>query len=736
MRHLIWLIFVFTQTVSAQTFPENGILYSHDYIPKIYITISPDSLEELYLEENWYFNYYYTAQFVFDSQGITDTIENIGFRFRGNTARDKIKKSFKISFNQYESGRRYRGVKKLNLNAETNDPSMIRSRTCWDLFRKLDVAGSRSNHVEVYVNGDYFGLYQNIEHIDNDFVEAYFGNNKGNLFKCTYPANLDYISSNSNDYKFTAHGNRIYELKTNEELDDYSNLAAFIGFLNNSNDEDFRCRFSEYFNVYNYLKIAAIDVLIGNWDGYLYNNNNFYLYENPLTNRIEYIPYDLDNTWGIDWMGPNWATRNIYNYHRWDQPRPLFTRLMAEPEYRDIFTWYIRNILENTYNTAEHRQNIENIHDFITASALSDPYRPLDFFFDEDDFLNALTQTAASHVKQSVLGFGDLREQKANEQLENTTIAPIVLDVKTDFSNLPEALSVTVYTDGPATNTAELVYSFNGIDQANISVTPIENTLSFLIAVPDEPVEFTYNIQLTGENALSRTAFCESKTIFLNQPEPQVVINELVSSNQTVIADEHGEYDDWIELYNAGDVAVNLSKYYFSDKPAAPLLWQLPDVTINPGSHLLFWADGQVGQGAMHTNFSIKAAGEQIYLFKMHNDELTLVDHVDMPAIPTDYSYGRETDGADDWIVFAIPTPNAQNQIVDGLDYVEKDALSVYPNPTQGAIYFTEYSKYRLSDLSGRKLKEGQGETMSLNELAAGIYLVELNGKVFKISKL
>lgn len=736
MRHLIWLVLIFAQSLSAQVFPGNGALYSHDHIPKIHIAINPDSLEDLYLQDNWYSDYYYTAEFVFESQGVTDSIENIGFRFRGNTSRQKIKKSFKISFNEYDSGRRYRGVKKLNLNAETNDPSMIRSRTCWDLFRELDVASSRSNHVEVYVNGNYYGLYQNIEHIDNDFVGAYFGNNKGNLYKCTYPANLDYISNNPNDYKLSPSDDRTYELKTNEELDDYSSLADFIIFLNQSDDEDFRCQFSEYFNVNNYLKIAAIDVLIGNWDGYLYNNNNFYLYENPLTNRIEYIPYDLDNTWGIDWMGPNWATRNIYNYHRGDEPRPLFTRLMAESDYRDIFTWYIRDILDNSYNTTQHQQNIENIHEFITASALSDPYRPLDFSFDENDFLNALTQTGASHVKKSVFGFGDLRKQKAYQQLENTSIAPIVMEVKTDFTNLPESFMVSVYTDGPVTNTAELIYSFNGIEQTGLNTSPVQNTLSFEVILPQDPVEVSYNIEVTGENALSRMVFCQSQTISINQLEPQVVINELVSSNQTVIADEHGDYDDWIELYNAGEVPVNLSKYYFSDKSAAPLLWQLPDVTMNPGSHLLFWADGQPEQGAMHTNFSVKAAGEHIYLFKKHNDDLTLVDHVDMPAIPTDYSYGRETDGAEDWMVFAIPTPNAPNQIVDGLGYVEKEALSVYPNPTIGTVYFSEFSDYRLSDLSGRVMHEGQGESISMHEYAAGIYVVEVNGKVFKISKL
>src|SRR5690606_26762263 len=243
-----------------------------------------------------------------------------------------------------------------------------RSRICWDMFHEFDVAAPRSNHVELYINGDYYGLYQNTEHIDEEFAATWFGNKKGNLYKCSYPANLDFVSNNPNDYKMAPFGERTYELKTNTEQDDYSKLAEFIRFLNQASDADFRCRYHEYFNVTQYLKIAAIDVLTGNWDGYIYNNNNYYLYENPLTGQIEYIPYDLDNTWGIDWLDRNWATRNIYNYDRSNEPRLLYSRLMDEPEYRAVFSWYLQNMLETYFNTDAHREAIENLRDFISAS--------------------------------------------------------------------------------------------------------------------------------------------------------------------------------------------------------------------------------------------------------------------------------------------------------------------------------------------------------------------------------
>lgn len=735
MRALI-LFFIFcSSSVLAQFFPENGVLYTADEIPKIHISIDVDSLEELYLEENWYSDYHYQAQFVFETQTGFDTLNNVGFRFRGNTSRDKIKKSFKVSFNTYEPGRKFHGVEKLNLNAETNDPSMLRSRLCWDLFRDLGVAASRSNHVEVYVNGDYYGLYQNVEHIDEEFTESRFGNNSGNLYKCSYPANLDFISNNPNDYKLAPWGTRTYELKTNTELDDYSKLADFIGFLNQSSDADFRCDFQDYFNVSDYLKIAAIDVLTGNWDGYIFNNNNFYLYENPLTGRMEYIPYDLDNTWGIDWLQEDWASRNIYSFNPGNEPRPLFTRLMEQVEFRDIFTWHVQNMLDNYFNTAEHRAAIESLQDFISSSALADPYRPLDFGFDNEDFLNALNDASGAHVQYSVFGYADTRTETAADDLESVDIAPVFAEVEIEYGYLPDVWEVIVYFDGPDAALSTFSYSINGVNQDNIEVVPDENMATFSIDLPQGVVELDYNIEVTGLNALSRSAFCQSKTVVFNKPNPQIVINELMASNQSVISDENGDYADWIELYNSSEVAVNLSKYYLSDNNSAPFKWQLPDVTMNPGGYLLLWADNDPEEGPLHTNFNISAQGENIFLFRNQSDVLTLIDWVDMPAIPANYSYGREVDAALNWINFSVPTPNATNQIIDGLAELNSVGISVFPNPTTGMIYFSQFSEYRLSDLSGRSLIDGKSSEIDLSSFAEGVYLLNLNGITLRVLK-
>ncbi|HRH64289.1 MAG TPA: lamin tail domain-containing protein, partial [Bacteroidia bacterium] len=76
------------------------------------------------------------------------------------------------------------------------------------------------------------------------------------------------------------------------------------------------------------------------------------------------------------------------------------------------------------------------------------------------------------------------------------------------------------------------------------------------------------------------------------QLRAQVVINEFSGANATVIADEKGDYPDWIELYNPGNTSVNLLKYALSDDPILPGKWRFPNVIIAPNAHLVIMADG------------------------------------------------------------------------------------------------------------------------------------------------
>ena len=87
-----------------------------------------------------------------------------------------------------------------------------------------------------------------------------------------------------------------------------------------------------------------------------------------------------------------------------------------------------------------------------------------------------------------------------------------------------------------------------------------------------------------------------------------LVINEIMSDNETVLRDYQEDYPDWIELYNAGASAVNLGGFYLSDNPNNIQKWQIPVGTnIAAGAHLVFLADGDdtFADGYNHTSFKL-----------------------------------------------------------------------------------------------------------------------------------
>lgn len=72
-----------------------------------------------------------------------------------------------------------------------------------------------------------------------------------------------------------------------------------------------------------------------------------------------------------------------------------------------------------------------------------------------------------------------------------------------------------------------------------------------------------------------------------------IFINEFVASNGDTIADEDGEYSDWLELYNADQNAVNLEGWGISDSLSTPFKWVFSNVIMEPGEYLLVWASGK-----------------------------------------------------------------------------------------------------------------------------------------------
>lgn len=138
-------------------------------------------------------------------------------------------------------------------------------------------------------------------------------------------------------------------------------------------------------------------------------------------------------------------------------------------------------------------------------------------------------------------------------------------------------------------------------------------------------------------------------------------LNEILSSNETTLADENGDFEDWIEIYNSGDEPVNLSGFGLSDDEDEPFKWTFPDTTLQGGEFMLVWAsdkDRATPGSELHTNYGVAAEGEELFLTHSNGERL---DQSPARALEEDHSLGRQPDGTGSWNYFDEPTPGESN---------------------------------------------------------------------------
>jgi spore coat protein H len=184
------------------------------------------------------------------------------------------------------------GLKKLNFHAMNHDPSLLRERLAYGLFREMKVAASRVVHARLLINGKLEGLFAVVEQVDRPFLRRHFtDDSEGNLYKEVWPAHIE-----SSAY--------VAALETNTKRADVQRMLAFKSAVDTGPDA-----FSQFVDLDYTMRYIAVDRVIVNDDGPfhfwcraigqgnnpgLFGNHNYYWYEAELRDRMWLIPWDLD----------------------------------------------------------------------------------------------------------------------------------------------------------------------------------------------------------------------------------------------------------------------------------------------------------------------------------------------------------------------------------------------------------------------------------------------------------
>lgn len=238
---------------------------------------------------------------------------------------------------------------------------------------------------------------------------------------------------------------------------------------------------------------------------------------------------------------------------------------------------------------------------------------------------------------------------------------------------LVPALNQAVTIQAELTNTAtlstvKLFYRFNSTGaytEVNMTLTGAYYTAS----IPGQATTGEMDYYVEAKSTTGATSYKpfdapgDAYHYLLNTDVlPQLYVNEIMASSTTCCPDDNGgtdEFDDWIEIYNAGDDPVDLSGMYLSDDLSDPFKSKIPNgVTLPAGGFLVFWADEQGSQGPLHMNFKLSKGGEAVGLFYKDGREINSKVFSDQDD---NKSFERSADGGDTWQQTTSPTPGSSN---------------------------------------------------------------------------
>ncbi|MCQ2166159.1 MAG: CotH kinase family protein [Bacteroidales bacterium] len=351
-----------------------GTAYVFDLeaLPEVHINVKKDQWNELlgmYDRNNKTKQYVHCDATFIKNREVTE-IEDAGLRLRGNTSRRRPEGNggethkpsgtqwhhchFGLNFRKFvkDDEHEVHGCRKANLKWFKDDPLYAREIYCYDLFRRVGIWTAVYNsycRLWLRISGDqkevYYGVYQLQESIDTRYLKQrkeLFGGADGNLWKCRGGAalnsvNADYGVDSGGDEEYT------YELKSDDNDFDQAReqLKSFITALNTKKGEEFRIWITSVCDVELLLRTYAVNVIVGMWDDYWNNANNYYIYFNT-TDRDKYkfffIPYDYDNTLGTSHnCGVQTDSGRQDPLHWGNDNHPLIAKLLQFDDFRAIY---------------------------------------------------------------------------------------------------------------------------------------------------------------------------------------------------------------------------------------------------------------------------------------------------------------------------------------------------------------------------------------------------------------
>jgi spore coat protein H len=301
---------------------------------------------------------------------------DIDLVYRGSHIRKLDKKSYQVTFYKPKT---FRGAEVIHLNAEYQDPSLLRNKLSLDFFSEIGTLSPQSRYVFLNINGKNEGIYLELESVDERFLEKRKLAKGAIFYAVDGDANFSLISDLDKETKKSLELG--FERKYGTEKEDYF-LQELILKINTISQASFEREIGRYVDVDKYLCWLAGVVLTQNYDGFVHN---YALYRNGETGIFEMIPWDYDATWGRDVNGrvmdAGYVPITGFN--------TLTARILTVPTFRKQYKEMLLKLTSHQFTVDFMKPKIQALHEQIRPYLSIDPYEKnnLDRFDQEPEFI-------------------------------------------------------------------------------------------------------------------------------------------------------------------------------------------------------------------------------------------------------------------------------------------------------------------------------------------------------------
>jgi hypothetical protein len=593
--------------------------------------------------------------------------------------------SFNIRTDFTVPGQDLLGYDHLNLNNGFHDPTFIREYLTYLICRRHGVA-PKCNFVKLYLNGTFWGVYINVQQPNKDMMKEWFRSNDGNRYR-GFPTTgnfqngrcaLTWLGNNVNSYLDA------YRAKEGDGTD----LMQLCNVLNNTPTALMQTTVPAIFSVDQFYRYAACMNIVTQTDSYIGSGKDHFLYHDDVYGAFHMFPFDVNEAFAGNSSLSPW-------HNTGSSIKPAYSKTLPIANWSDRYLAHYRNILEETFSWAELGPIIMQAHTMIAADVAADTKK----IYTTQQFNDNITQpvqiaggggggpggggpggggpgggtvtvpalqTLIQNRNSWLTGRPDMSTPRAVlSQLQHTPADPnpsqsVVVTVAASIEasaislfhrNSGAFLSVPMFDDGLHGDGA----AADGIWGASLPPTSSGTIVDYYVSAATN----------TGDLSFSPST-AEHKAPWYRVGWPTtpsaICINEFLAKNNTVVADQAGEYEDYVELFNNSNQAVAVGGMYLTDDLSNPTKWQLPTgQVISAFDTLLVWCDEDGSQGPLHANFKLSSDGEEIALFDPSGG--FLLDSTLFGTQLADISTGRLYDGGSDSVTFMSPTPSASNEL-------------------------------------------------------------------------